>query len=111
MTPSQSITALDRQLSAHGETVSVIKYADNGTPTTLAGVRAFVRPAKAEELVEGVDQTQYRVVLAPTGNSTVLPLRKGDKVTLAGGRQLNVELPGPIYVADTLVRVNLTVSG
>ena len=111
MTPTQAISALDRQLTAHGETVAITKYADDGTPTNLSNVLAFVRPVKPEDLIEGIDQSQHKIALSPTGNSTVLPLRKGDKVILANSRYLNIEFPGPIYMADTLVRINLIATG
>jgi hypothetical protein len=110
-TPAGMIARLDNSLARRGETVSVTKYGDDGAPTTLTGVRASVRPSKPEELIASIDQSQFKVVLSPTGNSTVLPLRKGDKFTRADGKQLNVEFPAPIYVGDTLVRINLTVAG
>ncbi|RUM97911.1 hypothetical protein EET67_09865 [Pseudaminobacter arsenicus] len=114
MTPARAIAMLDRQLAAHGEKVVMRRYtASSGSPrpkTDISNVSALVRAIKAEELVGGIDMTASTVVLSPTGLAALLPLKKGDKVVIQG-RERNVELPKPIFVHDTLVRITLLVTG
>lgn len=111
-TPAGVIARLDDAISRRYETVTLIKYTgDSPDPATETGVKAVIRPAKPEELIEGIDQIQYKVILSPTGIASVLPLLKGDKVVRAGDQYLNIEFPGPIYMADTLVRINLIATG
>lgn len=113
MTPAEAIASLDRQLAAHGETVIVRRYTaptGNPRPKTEVTVRALVRPAKPAELVEGIDQTASVAVMSPAGLAALLPLRKHDKLVIQS-RERNVEFPQPILVNDTLVRINLLVTG
>jgi hypothetical protein len=114
MTPAETIAALDRQLAEHGETVIVRRYtSSSGTPRPkidIEDVPAFVRAVKAEELVGEIDMTASVVALSPTGLSPLLPLKKGDKLVIQG-RERNIELPKPILVQNTLVRINLLVAG
>lgn len=112
--PADLIADLDAALLDGGENVVVRRYTSaSGSPrpkTDIVNVPAFVRAVKAEEVVSGVDMTGSTVVLSPTGLATLLPLKKGDKVVIQG-RERNIELPKPILVQDTLVRINLLVAG
>lgn len=114
MTAAEAIADLDAALARTGESVVVRRYtAPTGTPrpkTDTATLQASVRPLKPEELVGGIDQSWSRVIMSPTGLAALLPIVKGDKVVIQG-RERNVQFPGPIYVAGTLVRVELMVSG
>lgn len=113
MTPTQIIANLDASLSRVGETVTVRRWtAPTGTPRpkTDVSVNASVRAVKADELVGDLDMTASVAVLSPTGLSSLLPLKKGDKLVIQG-RERNIELPKPIYVGGTLVRINVMVSG
>lgn len=113
MTAASNIADLDAALARTGETVIVKHWtATSGAPrpSVSASIKASVRPVKADELTAGIDQTWSKVVLSPTGLSALLPLAKGDKITIQG-RERHIELPKPILVADTLVRIDVLVSG
>lgn len=63
-------------------------------------------------MVGSITQTFSNLVLSPStsGLAALLPLRKDDKVIIAG-RERNVEVAKPIEVANVLVRIELTVAG
>lgn len=110
MTPAAAIAALDRQIAAHGEPVTLRRI---GTPsdTTLAA-SAFVRRAAVDPLAPGADAAQAgtTVILSPTGLTTFVPPLRGDQVTL-GGRLAHIEEVETIRMGSTVVRYNLRVSG
>lgn len=113
-TPTELIEDLDAALLDAGTAITIRRYtAPTGTPrpkTDISAIPAAVRAAKAEELVEGVDQTASTVVVSPTGLAAILPLLKGDKAVI-DGRERNIELPKPISVQGVLVRIDLLVLG
>jgi len=107
------VADLDAAHARRGENIVIRRYtAASGTPRPKIDitVRATVRPLKPEELVGGIDQTFSKVVLSPTGLSSLLPLKKGDKIVIQG-RERNIEFPQPIFDSDRLVRINLLVAG
>lgn len=107
------VADLDAALARRGEEIVIRRYtATSGTPRpkTDIAVRATVRPVDAKELVGGIDQTYSKVILSPTGLSSLLPLKKGDKVVVQG-RERNIEFPQPIFDGNVLVRLNLLVAG
>lgn len=114
MTPQQAIGALDAQLAAHGQSVTLRRYtAPTGTPrpkTELVGIPAFVRAVKADEFVGIIDSTYSNVTLSPTYFLSMWPIVKGDKIVI-DGRERNVEIVKPVKLADALVRCNLVVAG
>lgn len=114
MTAAEVIADLDRALQARGELVTLRRYtAPNGSPrpkVDLADVWAFVRPLEAEDLVGNIDSTFSKVIVSPTGKSSLLPFLKNDKV-LIDGRERNVELPKSIRYQNVLVRIVLMVGG
>lgn len=112
-TPSGMIARLDAALARRGETVTVRRYtAPTGTPRPKTDIasRASVRAVKPEELAGEINQTASKVVLSPTGLGALLPLKKGDKIVIQG-KERNIELPKPIFVADVLVRIDVMVTG
>lgn len=117
MTPQELIDDLDAALIEAGQTVTLrrLTLGPGGTqiPFDVENVPAAIRPLKPEELFEGVDQTASRVVISPTvitARQFPLPIRNGDKI-VANGKVRNIEFPGPIYVQDVLVRLNMAVAG
>lgn len=112
--PAQLIAELDAGLAEAGGRVTVRRYtAPGGTPrpkTDIDGVPATVRPVRPDELVGDIDQAWSTVVLSPTAIAALLPLKKNDKIVLQG-KELNIEFPKPIYVQNTLVRIDAVVSG
>lgn len=110
MTPSAAIAALDRQIAAHGEDVTLRRV---GTPTdTTLSARAFVRRARVEEMPAGADAAQAgtMVVLSPTGLTTFVPPMRGDQIELAG-RRTHVEEVEIVRMGAAVVRYNLQVLG
>lgn len=113
MTPAELIADLDRALADAGSEIIIVRrYTSTVEPRTKTDVSvvAAVRPLKANELVGSIDQTASRVVVSPTGLATLLPLKKGDKVVVQG-KERNIELPKPLAVQGTVVRIDLLVSG
>lgn len=114
MSPDQALDLLQLHLAMHGETVTVRRYtAATGTPrpkTEVAGVKAHVRALRVDELAGSITQNHLKVILSPTGLNALLPLRKDDKVLIAGAEK-NVDFASHIRVADVLVRIELTVMG
>lgn len=114
MNPDTIIADLDASLVRAGETVTVRRYtAPSGTPRPkieAEDVPASVRAVKPEEMVGDIKATHSRVVLSPTGLTSLLPLKKDDKIVIQG-RERNIDHPGPIFVQGQLVRMNLMVAG
>lgn len=112
--PAALIADLDAALADAGTAVTIRRYtAPTGTPrpkTDIEDVPASIRAVKADELVGAIDQTGSKVVISPTGLAALLPLRKGDKLVV-DGKERNVELAKPIFVASVLVRIDLMVMG
>jgi hypothetical protein len=123
MAAEDLIASLDEGLSNAGQTVTMRRQ--SGTVPTItnydASVLAAVRSFQPEELIGGIVMTDSKVILSPTGLSAWpgdgtgsnpapdIP-KINDKVVIAG-RQRNVKVVDPIYVNDTLVRIELAVAG
>ena len=113
MTPDEAISMLERQLRQHGQDVVFRRYtAPTGTPRPKVEktVRAFIRPLKAEEMVGNIDAKFFNATVNPTELAEFLPLKKNDKIVI-GDVENNVELPKPIALAGTPVRIDLVVGG
>lgn len=113
-TPADAIAELDGALLLAGETAAITHFTGpTGNPRpsiTLSGIPVSVRAVKAEEMVGNIDQTASNVVVSPTGLVSILPLVKGDKITIQG-RVRNIELAKPIYMRNVLVRIDILVLG
>lgn len=110
MTPTAAIAALDRQIAAHGEPITLRRV---GTPAdTTVTVNAFVRRAAVDPLAPGADAAQAgtTVILSPTGLTTFVPPLRGDQITV-GGRLAHIEEVETIRMGSTVVRYNLRVLG
>lgn len=114
MTPQEAISALDRQLAAHGQKITLRRYtASSGTPrpkTDLVNVPSFVRAVKADDLVGEVKQTSSKVTLSPTDIMSLWPLKTSDKVVIDGSER-EIMAVKPFKLADNLVRCDLVVAG
>ncbi|KQO86051.1 hypothetical protein ASF33_05230 [Methylobacterium sp. Leaf92] len=108
MTPSQAISALDRQLTRHGEDVKLRAQdgADDGSEDLTR--RAFVREYRPEELSGGIEQGDREVILSPSG-LTADPQRLGG--LFVGDRYCTIEVANPVRLAGVVVRWNLQVRG
>ncbi|CAO4178876.1 hypothetical protein [Methylorubrum populi] len=108
MTPAQAISALDRQLSRHGEDVKLRAQdaADDGTQDLTR--RAFVREYRPDELSGGIEQGDREVILSPTGLAAD-PLRLGG--LWIGDRYHTIEVATPVRMAGAVVRWNLWAKG
>lgn len=116
MTPVEAIAMLDRQIAEHGQTVAIQRIVGTGPTATGQGgdvqIAAHVRTLREDELIAGMTQNDLMVIVSPTALVAWpfgLPA-KGDKVVI-DGRGHNIELPQPIKLAGTLVRLNLKVKG
>jgi hypothetical protein len=116
MTPADAIAMLDRQIAEHGQTVTFERLVGTGPTATRQGggvqIAAHVRTLREDELIAGMTQNDLMVIVSPTGLDGWqfgIPI-KGDKVVVDGVSR-NIELPQPIKIAGTLVRLNLKVKG
>lgn len=113
------IADLDYSLAADGQTITLTRGAAS------VDCAAFVRGLQGDALVDTVRQQEFTVIISPTQIAAeVWPSApdspppsvdasipaKGDKVSIAG-RQYTVQSALPIFIADTLVRINLKVKG
>jgi hypothetical protein len=116
VTPEAAIEMLDRQLARNGSDVEMYRLVGTGPTATKQGlgvpVRAHVRTLNEDELTAGLTQDDHMVILSPTSFTAWPPGRpqKGDKVILEG-LPCNVEVPRPIRINGTLVRLELKVKG
>lgn len=112
MTPAAAITALDRQLAAHGQDVILRRYTGVGQARTStdATVRAFVRDYRPDEIVGGIAQGDTEVTLSPTGVLAGGLPKRGDQVVIDGTPRTIQGAP-PVRLAGMVVRINLQVRG
>jgi hypothetical protein len=122
------ISRLARQLSQHGQTVTLQRLT-TGTGQTIAhevDAKAFVRPISSgeqkKELVGSFTQTDLWIILSPVeiekdgwtsgalGSSDQRIPVKGNKIFVAG-RLRNIEGAHGFYMKDTLVRIELQARG
>ncbi len=102
MKPSHAIAMLDRQLTRHGQNVSVRR----GVGAVRSGP-GFVRGYEVEKIAGLITLADRKVILSPTDFGSDLP-RAGDDFSTAGklGKVQDVE---PIHLADVLVRIEMRV--
>lgn len=112
MTPTAAIAALDRQLAAHGQSVTLRRFTGVGSARTFtdATVRAFVRDYRPDELAGGIVQGDTVVTLSPTDVAAGGLPKIGDKVVI-DGRERTVQAAPPVRIAGMVVRINLQVRG
>lgn len=111
MTPSDCIGAIDRQISLHGQPVSVVFVEMSGN-TTLS-TQAFVRAYRLDELAPGLGITQgdSLAIFSPTGLlAAPRIIRKNDRVNV-DGRDRNIEAATPVKILDVVVRWNVQILG
>lgn len=113
------IADLDYSLDADGQTITLTRGAAS------VDCAAFVRGLQGDPLTDTVRQQDFTVIISPTQiAAAVWPSApdspaaaldpsipaKGDKVTIAG-RLYTAQSVLPIFIADTLVRINIKVKG
>ncbi|MDO1582427.1 hypothetical protein [Rhizobium oryzicola] len=106
MTPQEAIAALDKDIAAYGQPVTLKRGA------LSVETRAFVRGYKPAELIGGLKQGDSAVIFSPTGlkDWPDMKLKNGDQFVTAG-KTRNIEIADPVYMGSTLVRANVTVRG
>lgn len=137
MTPEFEIAELDRALAADGQDIELWRVQGSGVnPAKVkVGCRAFVRRRANKELVGAIVQNDDWVIMSPseivrTGwpgpwtpampgapaeaaqnpdRDYRLP-RKGDKAVI-NGIERSVEVVKPIYLDNTLIRIEMQVLG
>lgn len=104
MTPTEAIAALDRQIAAHGQSISFRRGADT------AAMTAFVRGYRPEQLVGLITQADRQVALSPSHLGAFGVPKEQDDVQING--EFGKVQPGveQVHIGDTLVRVNLRVT-
>lgn len=123
---NQHIARLDRSLARRGEDAVLRRVIGTTVITNIdVQVRAFVRPAKPNDLVGTVLQTDSTVILSTTQiraaqwpggelatvqNPTPGLPRAGDKVVIQQ-RVRNITFVKPIGLEGEISRIELTVSG
>lgn len=116
MTPQAAIDMLDRQLAKHGSDIEMYRIVGSGPSATKQGlgvaIRAHVRTLNEDELTGTLTEDDHMIILSPTSFAAWPPGRpgKGDKAML-NGQACNVEVPRPITISNTLVRLELKVKG
>jgi hypothetical protein len=112
MSPAEAIAMLDRQIMAHGQTVSLRKKAALDASQDKP-MQAFVRGYKPDELSGGINQGDSTMVFSPTqltaSGYAGAPARL-DKVTIAG-RLRNIEVANPVEIQGVIVRWECWVRG
>lgn len=102
MTPNEAIDALDRQIAAHGQSVSFKRS------TSRLDARGFVREFKPEQLVGLITQQDRKVILSPSVLGTYGVPKAQDDVNIAG--QIGkVQSVGMTHLNDVLVRLEIRV--
>lgn len=108
MTPTQAIAALDRQLSAHGQTIILRK---GNTTLGQATVKAFVRGVTADDIVGTITQTDKKVTISPTGLD-LYGLPGTNTIAVIDGAPANIiGKPEIIRLNDVVVRINMVMKG
>lgn len=110
---AEAIADLDDELARTGQDVTLRRIGTDGPDKEAAGVRAFVRGYRPDELTGGIQQGDSLVVLSPSRTPAVFvgqPLEANDRIVIAG-RSRNVEYVDPVQIAGVTVRINVLVRG
>ncbi|QRM36951.1 hypothetical protein F3X89_03755 [Rhizobium rhizogenes] len=111
MTPDAAIAMLNRQLTRHGKTVTVMRGTPD-VPSASQSAKGFVRGDNATDIAgqSGITQRLSTIVLSPTDFAAwPAPLpEKGDWCTVAGQTRQIIEFDH-IAIDDVVVRIELTV--
>lgn len=126
-TAAEAIAELDDALALAGQDIVIRRPAGTSPSVTFKDVTvcAMVRSYSASELVNGMAQTDSKVIIGPTQIATAgwpvgesasatvenpsMP-RRNDKAVIAG-RTRNIEAVDPVYMGGTLVRIVMRVLG
>jgi len=126
--PQREVHELDKSLVVDGEDVVLRRIVGTVHQVMVDVVcRAFVRRYQAQELTDMIIQGDSHVIISPTqiidaqwpggqpihaSDATLdhrVP-RKNDKLVVQG-KVRNIETAEPIYIANELVRIEMTVRG
>jgi hypothetical protein len=109
MTPAAAIAMLDRQLAAHGRSVTLVR--SGGVLANLT-CRAIVRDFKPVEFIGSIKQGDRLAILSPTPLTPAgwLEPKEGDRL-LVDGAWHRVQAPDRIAVNDVVVRIELHLRG
>lgn len=112
MTPAQAIAQLDRKIAGNGQGVTLRRVVANA-PAVEKPARAFVRGYRPSELVGGILQGDYLVILSPTSLPAEFanPLPRSPDKLKFDGLTLNIQYIEPVRLNGVLVRLNITARG
>lgn len=137
MSRNQHLARLDRRMRLRGEPCELIRTVGTGTQTkNRVNARCIVKPLTVQQLVGGLTQTNYMIIMSPTdlrragwpgarGPATVASgnLPSGDRppkdfvlpttndAIYFRGTQKAIQRVAPIYDGGECVRIELTVLG
>jgi len=120
MSPQDAISALDRQLAQHGQSVTLRHQPDPNVAAVDVTLNAFVRDYRPAEIINGsgLAQGDTLITLSPKAitaanwpGSVTTSADKSvptilDKIKVAGVWR-KIKAPKPIYLGGTLVRIDL----
>lgn len=112
MNAAAAIASLDRQLAAHGQSVT-LKRGAPAAPDNSATVNAFVRGKRRDELAGGASQEVRTVVLSPTGLAAASwpdQPKKDDWLTVEGRDRIVLEAERILF-GGTAIRHELKIKG
>lgn len=115
MIPATALAALDRQLAAHGQTVTLRRQTIvNPVTYREVTVTAVVRKYRPEELAGTIVQGDRQVIMSDSeiaADGWPGPPQVNDRVVIDGATATVVKAVDTIKVGATTVRHNLTVTG
>jgi len=108
LTPAAAIQELDAALREAGQIVT-LRRGPKADPVATVTVMAHVRGFRPDELIGGINQNDSKVILSPTGLGDFIP-KEDDWIEIDGSFR-SVLAVGLVRMADTLVRIEMTVKG
>lgn len=108
MTPAAARAALDRQLKAHGQSVTLRRFTGppNARQSTWADtpIRAHIRPATSEEIVAGISAKSSKIICLPTDTGAGAVNVNMDVIVIGGGKS-TISIWSPIVMGGEVVRI------
>ncbi|MBA4219938.1 MAG: hypothetical protein C0458_04325 [Methylobacterium sp.] len=121
MTPAAAIAALDRQLSAHGATVTLRRRIGESEAFVDLVMRARIKPGRPMQLTGGIVQVRSEFILSPTPITAAgasWPGAAGGVVWPATGdflvvqaRERRIEHADPFAFGGDVVRIDGMIEG
>lgn len=108
--PTASIARLDASLARRGQPVVLRRYAGVPRTATNRNLTGHVRTINSDPMIGDIVETMHDVILSPTGIGNMWPVLDTDKIMISG-KECDVKVVKPLFMAGTLVRCDLVVAG